>query len=115
MKHQEYSSKTVGNMDDKIEENETENNEKISTSLPVDQVAASTEEVSEAPEGRVSAKRTFLRIGSRPSRQMVLTACAFWGVILLGAILRFWDLEIDPCIMMKVCMDILLCNFCIII
>ncbi len=33
---------------------------------------------------------------SKPSREQVLTGIAFWGVILLGAVLRFWGLGDKP-------------------
>src|SRR6266567_8830302 len=33
---------------------------------------------------------------SPPSREWILTAMAFWGVVLLGAVLRFWGLGDKP-------------------
>src|SRR5205807_9244724 len=31
-----------------------------------------------------------------PSREWILTAIAFWGIVLLGAVLRFWGLGDKP-------------------
>ena len=95
MKSQKDKQKTVVSTADKIEEMEGKSEDKISASLPSDETAVSHEELSDMPEA-VPTKRTFWRTGSPPSREQVLTAVAFWGVILLGAILRFWGLGDRP-------------------
>ncbi|HWS83394.1 MAG TPA: flippase activity-associated protein Agl23 [Ktedonobacteraceae bacterium] len=95
MKSEKDRLETVVNMTDRTGEKESKSEEKTAVSLPVDEMAVSLEEISEVPEN-APAKRRFWRTGSRPSREQVLTACAFWGVILLGAILRFWGLGDKP-------------------
>ena len=95
MKSEKDRLEVVVSTTDRTERKESKSEEKTAVSLPVDEMAASLEEISEVPEG-APAKHKFWRIGSRPSREQVLTACAFWGVILLGAILRFWGLGDKP-------------------
>jgi len=96
LKSQKDKSKTVVSMVDRIEEKEGKSEEKTSVSLPVDEPAVSLEEISEISEGGAPVKRMFWKTGSPPSRAQVLTALAFWGVILLGAVLRFWGLGDRP-------------------
>ena len=97
MKSEKDRLETVVSTTDRTGEKESKSEEKAAVSLPVDEMAVSLEEISEVPEGEALAnKRRFWRTGSRPSREQVLTACAFWGVILLGAILRFWGLGDKP-------------------
>ncbi len=54
-------------------------------------VEAATDDYSEASID-VPARRQFIP----PSREQVWTAVAFWGIILLGAVLRFWGLGDKP-------------------
>ena len=43
------------------------------------------------------AETVSTEVGNRlPSREWILTAIAFWGVVLLGAVLRFWGLGDKP-------------------
>src|SRR5437879_2733736 len=88
-------------MTDRAEEHESNSEEGNAGSLPADEMAVSLEEISEVPQisenaENAPAKRRFWKNWSPPSREQVLTACAFWGVILLGAILRFWGLGDKP-------------------
>jgi uncharacterized protein (TIGR03663 family) len=48
--------------------------------------------VYEEKEDKVPQRRRF----SRPTREQLLTWLPFWGVILLGAVLRFWGLGDKP-------------------
>lgn len=95
MENQKDEPTTVVSTADIIEEKGGQSEEKTSVNLPSDDTAVSLEEISEIPEG-APTKRTFWRTGSPPSREQVLAAVAFWGVILLGAILRFWGLGDRP-------------------
>ncbi len=95
MKSQKDEPGAVVSTADRIGEKEGKSEEKTSVSLPLNETAVSFEEISEIPEG-APVKRTFWRAGSSPSREQVLTAITFWGVILLGAILRFWGLGDRP-------------------
>jgi len=95
LKSQKDEPKAVVSTADRIGEKEGKSEEKTSVSLALDKTAVSFEEISEIPEG-APVKRAFWRAGFSPSREQVLTAIAFWGVILLGAILRFWGLGDRP-------------------
>jgi uncharacterized protein (TIGR03663 family) len=98
LKSQENKPKTVVSTTDRIEEEEGKSQEKTLASPSSDEMAVSLEEISETSKTPESTppKRTFWRTGSPPSREQILTAAAFWGVILLGAILRFWQLGDRP-------------------
>ncbi len=54
-------------------------------------VEAATDDYSDASDD-VSGERRFIA----PSREQVWTAIAFWGIILVGAVLRFWGLGDKP-------------------
>ncbi|HEY4383090.1 MAG TPA: flippase activity-associated protein Agl23 [Ktedonobacteraceae bacterium] len=59
--------------------------------------AEDVEPVDVADEEYVEDERRFGKIpSSPPSREQLVTGLAFWGVILLGAILRFWGLGDKP-------------------
>ena len=92
MESQKHRLKIAEGIANTTGENAAKSEEKTSISLPVDEMAISLEEISEVPEGETPAKRGF----APPSREQILTACAFWGIILLGAILRFWGLGDRP-------------------
>jgi uncharacterized protein (TIGR03663 family) len=67
---------------------------------PVETSAMISEDRIDVPEGDVLQEqekhgwRFSLPVPS--SREQLLTIIAFWGVILLGAVLRFWDLGAKP-------------------
>jgi uncharacterized protein (TIGR03663 family) len=94
LKSQKDKPKTLVSTADNIEEVEQkEGTSEEQTSS--DEAVVSLAEMSALPED-APAKRPFWSIGSAPSRTQILTAVAFWGVIVLAAILRFWGLGDRP-------------------
>ncbi len=71
-------------------------NRQISAS-PANPGAAAPEDPGWAMSGQVPDEQPSSRLWFRPpSREQILAWVPFWGVILLGAILRFWELGAKP-------------------
>jgi uncharacterized protein (TIGR03663 family) len=64
--------------------------------MDVGDKVASTEEQAEATSIGEQGEEGLVERFWPPSRRQLLTSIAFWGVILLGAVLRFWGLGAKP-------------------
>jgi uncharacterized protein (TIGR03663 family) len=66
--------------------------EKQDKAVHIDEQGGEKERIEEIEEVEQSSAKRFWP----PSRHQLVTAIAFWGVILLGAVLRFWGLGDKP-------------------
>jgi uncharacterized protein (TIGR03663 family) len=78
-------------MESHLEEAET-SQAGITATIPDGRIEVSEEDV--PPERQKRGWR--FSPPRRPSREQLWTMIAFWGVVLLGAVLRFWDLGAKP-------------------
>ncbi len=79
-----------------VEESPTAANYTEEKSSPVGVEEESSEEMFTASHEEVPVERPRRRGFSPPSREQIFNWAPFWGVILLGAVLRFWGLGDKP-------------------
>ena len=79
------------NVESQLEETEAPTEGTAATN-PEGAIAVREEDM---PEERLQRRWIFAPPGP-PSREQLWTIIAFWGVVLLGAVLRFWDLGAKP-------------------